>query len=156
MRAKVWKVGELARQTGLSIRTLHHYDAIGLLKPSHHTESGHRLYAEADVVRLQQIVSLRQLGLSLEEIGTCLGRPDCDPLHVVRLHLARAREQLETQRRLCRRLESLADVLATAETASVEEFMQVIEEVAMLEKYYTPEQLEQLKQRGQQVGAERM
>jgi DNA-binding transcriptional MerR regulator len=46
------KVGELARRTGLTVRTLHHYDEIGLLSPSARTESGHRLYGQADVLRL--------------------------------------------------------------------------------------------------------
>ena len=67
MRFEALKVGELARRTGLTIRTLHHYDEIGLLKPSGHTESGHRLYTSSDITRLQQVVSLRQLGFSLDE-----------------------------------------------------------------------------------------
>jgi hypothetical protein len=58
-----WKVGELAARTGLTIRTLHHYDAIGLLVPSVRTESahgsGHRLYTAADVVRLHQIADVK-------------------------------------------------------------------------------------------------
>ena len=66
------KVGELARRTGLTVRTLHHYDAIGLLRPSGRTDSahgsGHRLYTAADVARLQQILSLKHLGFGLEQI----------------------------------------------------------------------------------------
>src|SRR5437764_11647382 len=104
MRTEVLKVGELARRTGLTVRTLHHYDEIGLLKPSLHTESGHRLYTAGDVARLQQIVSLRQLGFALEEIHACLDRPEFAPLEVVGLHLARLREQMELQRKLCERL----------------------------------------------------
>src|SRR5215475_8083746 len=93
------KVGELAKRTGLTVRTLHHYDEIGLLKPSLHTESGHRLYTAADVARLQQVVSLRQLGLSLEEVYGCLARPGFSPLEVIGLHIARLREQVELQRK---------------------------------------------------------
>lgn len=62
-----WKVGELAKLTGLTIRTLRFYDQIGLFSPSAHSDSGHRLYNEADLSRLQQILSLKELGLSLEE-----------------------------------------------------------------------------------------
>src|SRR5581483_4449475 len=69
------KVGELAKRTGLSIRTLHYYDEIGLLHPSKLTGSRHRLYGPGELVRLQQIKSLRQLGLSLEEIRECLDSP---------------------------------------------------------------------------------
>src|SRR6266446_7574448 len=101
----VWKVGELARRTGLTVRTLHHYDAIGLLKPSLHTEAGYRLYTASDVARLQQVLSLRQLGFSLEEVRDCLDRRDFSPLDVIGLHVARLREQIELQRKLCERLE---------------------------------------------------
>src|SRR4051794_37158323 len=65
---KSWKIGELANETGLTVRTLHHYDQIGLLKPSAETEGGHRLYSTADVEQLQKIVTLKQLGFSLERI----------------------------------------------------------------------------------------
>ena len=68
MRFEALKVGELAQRTGLTVRTLHHYDAIGLLRPSLHTEAGYRLYTARDIVRLQQVLSLRQLGFSLDEI----------------------------------------------------------------------------------------
>ena len=78
------KVGDLARRTGLTVRALHHYDEIGLLKPSLHTAAGHRLYATADVARLQQVLSLRQLGFSLEQVRDCLDRPGFSPLEVIR------------------------------------------------------------------------
>ena len=78
------KVGELAKQTGLTIRTLHHYDEISLLKPSLHTAAGHRLYTAADIARLQQVLSLRQLGFSLEQVRDCLDRPGFSPLEVIR------------------------------------------------------------------------
>ena len=114
MPAEALKVGELARRTGLTIRALHHYDEIGLLRPSLHTEVGHRLYTAADVARLQQVLSLRQLGFSLEQVRDCLDRPDFSPLEVIRLHVARLREQIEMQRGLCERLEALADCFRTA------------------------------------------
>jgi DNA-binding transcriptional MerR regulator len=147
------KVGELARRTGLTIRTLHHYDAIGLLKPSLHTASGHRLYTAGDVARLQQVVSLRQLGFSLEEVRDCLGRPDFAPLEVIRLHVARLREQIEMQRGLCERLEALADCFRTAGEVSADEFLRTIEVMTMIENYYTPEQLETLRQRREEAAA---
>ena len=65
---RFWKVGELAERTGLSVRALHHYDALELLSPSGRTDSahgsGHRLYTAADVARLQQILSLKLSGLA--------------------------------------------------------------------------------------------
>lgn len=151
-----WKVGELARRTGLSVRTLHWYDEIGLLTPSYHSATGYRLYRPADVARLQQIKALRQLGLALEEVRACLDSADFSPLALMETHLRRLREQIEVQRRLCERLESIAARLRSAEMASVEDLLQAIEDMNMFEKYYTPEQLEQLKVRSRQVGEERI
>ena len=76
LRPASWKAGELAKQTGLSVRTLHYYDEIGLLSPSQRTEAGHRLYTADDIVRLQQVKSLRHLGFTLKEIRDYLNRPD--------------------------------------------------------------------------------
>src|SRR5437660_2357243 len=126
------KVGELARRTGLTVRTLHHYDEIGLLKPSLHTESGHRLYTADDVARLQQVVSLRQLGFSLEEVRGCLNGPGFSPLEVIRLHTLRLRQQIELQRQLCERLEALAALFRTAGEVSADAFLQTIEVMTMI------------------------
>jgi DNA-binding transcriptional MerR regulator len=150
------KVGELARRTGLTIRTLHHYDDIDLLKPSLYTGSGHRLYTAGDVARLQQVLSLRQLGFGLEEIRACLDRPGFSPLEVMRLHVARLREQMELQRQLCERLEALAEYFRPAGEVPADVFLQAIEVMNMIENYYTPEQLESLKKRAAEVGQERI
>src|SRR5437763_14695485 len=85
------KVGELAKRTGLSVRTLHYYDEIGLLQPSQLTASRHRLYGPGEVMRLQQIKSLRQLGFSLDEIRACLDAPELSPSRVLELHVKRLR-----------------------------------------------------------------
>src|SRR5690625_6661432 len=63
-----WKVGELATLTGLTIRTLRYYDQINLFSPSRYTESGHRLYIKSNLTRLQQLLALKQIVLSLDEI----------------------------------------------------------------------------------------
>src|SRR5262245_54864620 len=148
MRFEALKVGDLARRTGLTIRTLHHYDDIGLLKPSLHTESGHRLYTATDVARLQQVLSLRQLGFSLEQVRDCLDRPGFSPLEVIRLQLAQLREQIELQRNLCERLEGIARLFRAAGEVSAEEFLQTIEVMTMIENLYTPEQLKQFEEVG--------
>ena len=156
MRPPPWKVGELARRTGLTVRALHYYDEIGLLAPSHHTGSGHRLYAERDVERLQQIQSLRGLGFSLEQVRDCLADPAFSPRRVIGLHVARLSEQIGHLQRLKQRLEGLAEWLERTEAVSVEEFLSVIREMTMIEKYYTPEQLETLRQRAEIVSPERI
>ncbi len=154
MRREVWKVGELARRTGLTVRALHHYDEIGLLRPSFHTESGHRLYTARDVARLQRILSLRQVGFALEEIRDCLDRPGFSPLEVIRLQVARLRDRIAMQQRLCERLEAVAARLQGAEEVSADEFMGMIQEMTMVEDYYTPEQLDEIQRRGEQLGPE--
>jgi DNA-binding transcriptional MerR regulator len=156
MRQTFWKVGELARETGISIRTLHYYDEIGLLRPSHKSSAGHRHYAAPDIEKLQIIRSLRQLGFPLNEISGFLDRPGWSPLEVIRLHLARIREQIEVQQQLCRKLEAIAGVLDRAQTVSAEEFIGTMEAMTMFEKYFSKEQLEELKERGAVVGEDRI
>jgi DNA-binding transcriptional MerR regulator len=156
MRFEALRVGELAKRTGLTIRALHHYDEIGLVKPSRHTDAGYRLYTSADIARLQQVVSLRQLGFSLDEIRDCLERPSFSPLELLRLHIDRLREKVAWQSELCERLEAIAARFRAAEDVSAEEFLQTIERMIMIESYYTPEQLNDLKQRREQLGDERI
>src|SRR5215470_17480719 len=153
MPLEALKVGELAARTGLTVRTLHHYDEIGLLKPSLHTEGGYRLYTAADVARLQQVLSLRQLGFALEEIRDCLDRPGFAPLEVIRLHVTRLREQIELQQKLCERLEALAEHFRTAEEVSADVFLYTIEVMTMIENYYTPEQMESFRKRCEEAAA---
>lgn len=87
---RTYHVKELAAAAGVSVRTLHHYDAIGLLVPRGRSQAGYRLYDEQDVLRLQQIVIARELGLSLEVIRRSLDDPDFD----YRRALAAQRQEL--------------------------------------------------------------
>ena len=73
-------VKEVSVLTGVSVRTLHHYDAIGLLKPARITEAGYRLYDDPDLQRLQTILLLRQLQFPLKEIKDILDAPGFDPV----------------------------------------------------------------------------
>jgi MerR family transcriptional regulator, thiopeptide resistance regulator len=150
------KVGALARRTGLSVRTLHHYDEIGLLRPSQRTPSGHRLYAHADVSRLQQIQSLRMTGIPLDEIRQLLDQPDLTAQRVIQLHLDRIQLKITLQQRLADRLRRLAHHLDTAKTISTEDLYRIIEDMQIMEKYFTTEQLTELEQRRQSVSQERM
>jgi DNA-binding transcriptional MerR regulator len=82
------RIGEVAAATGLTVRTLHHYDEIGLLAASGRSDSGYRLYSDADVRRLYRIVAFRRLGFALGDIGPLLDRDGGDPRTVVRDQLA--------------------------------------------------------------------
>src|SRR5215216_4026353 len=69
---RTMRVGAVAEAAGLTVRTLHHWDSIGLLSPSERSPAGHREYTRADLVRLYQVLALRSLGLGLESIAVCL------------------------------------------------------------------------------------
>jgi len=150
------KVGALAKRTGLTIRTLHHYDEIGLLKPSTRSASGHRLYGEGDVERLQKIASLRHLGFALDEIAACLDRPEYTLERTLDLQIERIDAQIERHRRMRTLVARLRDRLRSREEISVDELTRTIEATMSYEKYYTPEQLRQLERRAEEVGAERI
>lgn len=100
---RMYKVGEVARIAKVTIRTLHHYDEIGLLIPSGRSSAGYRLYTETDIASLQHIRFHRQLGLALEEIRTILESPDFDSRAVLREH----------RERLVRRLRETEALVAT-------------------------------------------
>ncbi|HLT45846.1 MAG TPA: MerR family transcriptional regulator [Rubricoccaceae bacterium] len=152
---RLLRIGELARRTGLTVRTLHHYDAVGLLVPSTRTDAGHRRYTAADVARLQQIASLRALGLPLDAIREALDG-GVEPRAVLERHLAHLRAQIALQRRLATRLEGLAAHLDHTGGAAVEDLLQLIHLTTTMEKHYTPEQLEYLEKRRAEVGEERI
>jgi len=90
MGARTYQVKAVAQLANVTVRTLHHYDTIGLLTPSGRTEAGYRLYREQDLLRLHQIVLGRELGLSLERIRQMLDDPELDRKQV----LLEQREQL--------------------------------------------------------------
>ena len=78
-------IGELSRRTGVTIRTLRHYDRIGLLPPSEVTGAGYRLYDDASLQRLHSILLLRETGLPLEAIRRLLDHPGADPCRLLAL-----------------------------------------------------------------------
>lgn len=90
-------VGDVARMAGITVRTLHHYDEIGLLTPSGRTDSGYRLYEHADLERLQELLFYRELGLGLTEIRRILADEDHDRSESLRRHhelLAERRDRI--------------------------------------------------------------
>lgn len=103
------RVGEVAQRTGLTVRTLHHYDQIGLVIPSGRSLSDYRLYAPDDVRRLLWVQQLKALGLSLDEIAAALEAPDFDPASVLDRHLAAVTQRLADEQELLRRLTQLRE-----------------------------------------------
>jgi DNA-binding transcriptional MerR regulator len=102
-------VGDLAKLTGITVRTLHHYDEIGLVQPSDRSPAGYRLYADDDVLRLQQVLVYKELGLPLDEIAAVLDDPAFSRIDALQRH----REALLAKRvRLDRMLASIDASLA--------------------------------------------
>lgn len=134
----------MARLTGLSVRTLHHYDQIGLLHVSERTDSRHRMYSEADLERLQRIMSLRELGFSLDDIRSSLDQPEYALFPLVTLHIQRLDEQLQLQQQLRRRLEAVRTRLESGEYVDSSQFFEIMGAIHMLEKYLTPDQVSTL------------
>lgn len=95
-----YTVSELAELAGISVRTLHHYDEIGLLRPARVGDNRYRYYGEEELLRLQQILIQRELGLSLGEIGAVLDDPGFDRLQ----SLVKQRERLEAEAKRYRRM----------------------------------------------------
>ena len=86
-------VGEVSTLLGVSVRALHHWDETGLVHPSRRSAAGYRLYGEADIMRLQQVLVYRQTGMNLTDIKTVLDEPGADAI----THLRRQRELLQGQ-----------------------------------------------------------
>jgi DNA-binding transcriptional MerR regulator len=151
------RIGEVAAATGLTVRTLHHYDEIGLLRPTERSDAGYRLYADDDVRRLYRIVAFRRLGLALDEIGALLdGDGAADPRALIRAQLERLEAEAAMRERLRVRLVRLLRAVEGADGAAADLFLEAIEGMTMAEKYYTPEQLAQLEERRDALGDEGM
>ncbi len=150
-----YKVGQLASATGLTVRTLHHYDHVGLVCPSGRTSSGHRLYDESDVQRLYQVLALRQLGLSLEAIADALECTSSLELLLTR-HRAYLDRQLVAMRTLRAQLTTMLTSLQGADSAGVTDFLELIRKVTTVDetvkKYFSDAQLAELAERREQVG----
>ncbi len=100
-------VGEVAGRAGLSVRTLHHYDQLGLLHPSERSASGYRLYSPDDLARLLQIQHLKSLGLSLDEVRAALDADDFDAAGVLEDHISAVERRITDEQRLLHTLHAL-------------------------------------------------
>lgn len=136
------KVGELAQRTGLTVRTLHHFDQIGLLKPSARSESGYRLYSRDDVARLHSIQSLRQLGLPLKQIASML-TGDGEAVPVIVARQIRALDHQIAQAKVLRsRLTLLMDKFASGDQPEMGEWLDSLALMATYARYFNPDEIE--------------
>ena len=156
MSTNYLRVGVLAKRSGVTVRTLRHYDAIDLLKPSEHTQAGYRLYTLQDVQRLQHIRTLQGLGLSLAEITRELKHPTLDAASQLQRYINQIDVRIAEQKKLKTQLEAVAKLQKVGETSTLEEILNTLETMKMMEKYYTPEQLSDMKKRELAIGSGRI
>lgn len=134
------KVGELAKRCGLTVRTLHHYDTIGLLTPSARSDSGYRLYNRNDIARLHQIQALRRFGLSLADIGDVLANPGTHLSSIVDQQIRMLDRQIEQNITLRDRLAHLQGQLLRGEEPELADWLTTLEMMNMYDKYFTKEE----------------
>jgi DNA-binding transcriptional MerR regulator len=100
-----YTVGTVASLSGVTVRTLHHYDEIGLLRPSGRSAGGYRLYDDKDLVRLQQVLGYRELGLSLDQVSSILDDPTADAAAHLRDQHRLVRQRIERLQRMLGQIE---------------------------------------------------
>jgi len=127
------RVGALAAATGLTVRTLHYYEEIGLLVASGRSEAGHRLYDDDDVARLYRICLLRRLGLPPDEIGRALDDPAWNLQAAMATQLGDLDRRLEATGRLRSRLAQLLATTGAADGPLTDDLLALLEEMTMLD-----------------------
>ncbi len=135
------KVGELARRTGLTVRTLHHYDSIGLLSPSGRSEGGYRLYARDDVMRLHAIQMLRRLGLSLGEVAQVIDGGVTTLPALLNQQISALEQQIVQAQALRERLGTLQQVLAFGGQPEIDEWLTGLSMMSTFEQYFDAAEL---------------
>ncbi len=154
-------VREFARLAGVTVRTLQFYDREGLLKPSAHTEAGHRLYRRADLLRLQQILTLKYLGFALDEIRDLLSQPDYDVRRSLAMQKAAIDERIGQLQQVSRALGETVELLDGLDSADLDwslvtqtiHWLREGQKWQWVRRNYTAEQQAQLEARAQSVTA---
>ncbi len=135
------KIGDLAKRSGLTVRALHHYDAIGLLSPSARTDSGARQYGQQDLIRLHRIQALIALGYALPAIRINLDDPSMQPLEIIERQIKVLDDQARLATELRARLQHLAaHVSAGSETAAAD-WLNLLEMMTMYQNHLTDEEV---------------
>ncbi|MFZ1871563.1 MAG: MerR family transcriptional regulator [Chania sp.] len=138
------KVGELARRSGITVRTLHYYDSIGLLIPSARSDAGYRLYNRADITRLHHIQALRRMGVTLAEVGALLARSGLALPAVIEQQIAMLDRQLVQITALRGRLQHMHTQLTMGNEPELNDWLTTLESMTMYDKYFTADELAQL------------
>ncbi|WP_423369912.1 SAM-dependent methyltransferase [Burkholderia sp. LMG 32019] len=139
------KIGDLAKKAGLSVRALHHYDAIGLLSPSQRTDGGARLYGRDDLIRLHRIEALKRFGYSLPDIKASLdGQLAGSPLQLLQRQIAELDAQASRAQRLSRHLQYIVDMIAAGDETTATDWLNALELMNMIQKHLDDDELDAL------------
>ncbi|WP_330238584.1 MerR family transcriptional regulator [Streptomyces sp. NBC_00525] len=136
-----YSVGQVAAFAGVTVRTLHHYDKAGLLSPSGRSPAGYRLYGEADLVRLQQILFYRELGFSLDEIAEIFKDPQANALDQLLARQERLAAEIARLERLSEVARRAIEVQRTGVALTPQERFEVFGEIAFDLSYATEAEL---------------
>ncbi|WP_342617422.1 MerR family transcriptional regulator [Rhodoferax sp. GW822-FHT02A01] len=138
------KVGELARRTGLTVRTLHHYDAIDLLRPSARSEADYRLYNQTDVARLHAIQALRHLGLSLADVKTMLKRDGEGLSDTIARQIRALGHEIEQANELRERLRLLQERLDAGAAPDMGDWLSTLALMNTYSKYFSAAEIKRI------------
>lgn len=152
-------IREFAKLAGVTVRTLHYYDRVGLLKPSMLTPASHRLYKLEDLLRLQQILTLKAMGFTLDEIRLLLENPAYDLRTSLSIQKEAIDKRIEQLQQVSRALEQTLATLSSLENEEVDWSLvcAIIRAMVMEQKqewaqrYYTAEQWNWLQERAKQI-----
>jgi DNA-binding transcriptional MerR regulator len=119
-----WTVGEVAELAHVTVRTLHHYDAVGLLAPSERSEAGYRLYGQADLERLHEILLFRKLGFSLDAIGQLLDEPAFDRRSALRAQRGLLAGKMKKTEGVIRAIDATLEAIERGATMDAEQMFE--------------------------------
>ncbi|MFF8597171.1 MerR family transcriptional regulator [Streptomyces sp. NPDC015220] len=143
-----YSVGRVSAFAGVTVRTLHHYDKAGLLSPSGRSHAGYRVYSDADLVRLQQILFYRELGFPLDEIASILEDPQANALEHLRARQRQLSEEITRLQRLAEVAERAIEVQQTGVFLTPRERFEVFGEITFDLSYATEAELKWTQSRG--------
>jgi len=157
-------IKEFAGLTGTTVRTLHHYDQLGLLRPSGRRPNGYRVYTQDDLLRLEQIIALKFLGLPLRQIGRILESPALTLEKSLRVQAGIIAEEVRRLERAARAVRQVGRQLDAEKKVNLKTIIQIIQEIQMseetkknwAERFYTPEEMKEFKEIGKGYTPEQM
>ncbi|MER5209786.1 MerR family transcriptional regulator [Streptomyces sp. NPDC002838] len=144
-----YSVRQVASFAGVTVRTLHHYDRTGLLTPGARSRAGYRLYDDADLARLQQILFYRELGFPLDDIAVILADPQANALEQLRARQRQLAEEIARLQRLAEVAERAIEVQQTGVSLTPQERFEVFGEISFDLSYATEAQVKWAGSEGQ-------